>query len=79
VTQDSAKFFEKNILHVSPSGSRFCEQCQGPGSSNSNVLNTLRDVSGKKIRESHQLSPALSIFFPQNIEEQGFIFGFPLS
>ena len=40
--RDSAKFFDKKILRISPSGSIFCEHCSPPQSSNSNVFNILQ-------------------------------------
>jgi 20S proteasome alpha/beta subunit len=42
-----AKFFEKRIFTVSPSGSIFCEDCSAAGSSNSNVFNILRNQAEK--------------------------------
>jgi hypothetical protein len=73
-----AKFFEKRILPVSPSGSISCEDCSAAGWSNSNVFNILRNLAEKTCQAS-KLIPAFSRLCSQNIEQQDFILDFPLS
>ena len=69
----------RNILRVSPSGSRFCGERFMPPSCKSLRINILDSETEKIVRLELLVSPMFPIFCPQNLEPVRLIPGLPLT